>query len=110
MLLQLDAKERDRAVWTNGLESLTLPVVGIPEHPFEFTGAFERESEHVGMADELEVASGPGIGVLTQNVLKEERVPGSAQMAFMHQKPSRGKNQDKEQGKDQAARESRIAG
>ena len=30
----------------------------------------------------LEVASGPGIGVLIQKVWKEERVPGRTQMAF----------------------------
>ena len=81
----------------------SLPVVGIPEQPFESAGAFERESEHVGMAAELEVASRPDIGVLTQKVLKEERVPGRAQMAFRSHHAARIKTRSKARGKRQGS-------
>ena len=82
---------------------MALPMVGIPEQPFEFTGAFERESDHVGMAAELEVASGPGIGVLTQDVLEEERVPGRAQMTFRSHHAARIKTRSKARIKRQGS-------
>ena len=79
----------------------SLPVVGISEQPFESTGAFERESEHVGMAAELEVASGLNLGVLTQKVLREECVPNRAQMAFRSHQAARIKTRSKARVKRQ---------
>ena len=66
----------------------------------------ERASTLEWLLNWFQVASGPGpasVGVLTQKVLKEERVPGRAQMAFRSHHAARIKTRNKARVKRQGS-------